>query len=203
MNRPYGAAYLTLSAREALKPPRIAAPSALRRRVRTAATTAARHGDAREKASELRDLLAKAKRPLVLIGLGIDPANAAADPAMGDRLESAGRGDAEGQRHRRRNRRQLCRRRQRHGGRRSDVRCAHGGRPVDRLRPRPGGDRQDLARRAADSLDPRSAERRRHRAAGTELVDHAQLLDALLGQPAAVDVAGAVPANSRRSAAKC
>ena len=75
MNRPFGAAYLTLSAREAMKPAD-AAPAA-RRRGPERRSAPARHGDAREEARELRGLLGNAKRPLVLIGLGIDPANAA------------------------------------------------------------------------------------------------------------------------------
>ena len=60
------------------------------------------------------------KRPLVVIGLGIDPANAARDPAVAERLESAGGRDAEGQGHRRRDRRQLRRRHRRDGRRRLD-----------------------------------------------------------------------------------
>ncbi len=74
MNRPFGAAYLTLSAREALKPtdaaPKRAAMSP------GGGATPARRGNARDAARELRGLLETAKRPLVLIGLGIDPANA-------------------------------------------------------------------------------------------------------------------------------
>jgi len=72
MERPYGAAFLTLSAREALKPvsanantgggnPFLGLPGA---------------GDATSKAAGLRARLAAAERPLVLIGLGIDTANA-------------------------------------------------------------------------------------------------------------------------------
>jgi acetolactate synthase-1/2/3 large subunit len=75
MNRPFGAAYLTLSTREAMKPAALAA-------TRAAAPPAvgpapARQRTAREKAEELRPLFGKARRPLVVIGLGIDPANAA------------------------------------------------------------------------------------------------------------------------------
>jgi acetolactate synthase-1/2/3 large subunit len=75
MNRPFGAAFLTLSAREALKP----ADAAPTRGATDPSGGAApsRKGNPREKAEELRGLLAKAKRPLVLIGLGIDQANAA------------------------------------------------------------------------------------------------------------------------------
>jgi acetolactate synthase-1/2/3 large subunit len=74
MNRPFGAAYLTLSAREALKPSVVTASSAGGSKVQTAPI---RQGDAGARAGELLNLLEKARRPLVLIGLGIDPANAA------------------------------------------------------------------------------------------------------------------------------
>ncbi len=73
MARPFGPAYLTLSAREALKPADTAPRSAA---AAPAAATLARQGNAREKANELIGLLGKARRPLVVIGLGIDPANA-------------------------------------------------------------------------------------------------------------------------------
>lgn len=73
MERPFGAAYLTLSAREALKPADAAPRGAAAAPV---ATTPARQGNAHEKANELISLLGKARRPLVVIGLGIDPANA-------------------------------------------------------------------------------------------------------------------------------
>ena len=74
MRRPFGAVYLTLSAREALKPADAATerPAA----APVAAASPARQGDAEGSANALRDLLKKAKRPLVMIGLGIDPANA-------------------------------------------------------------------------------------------------------------------------------
>jgi acetolactate synthase-1/2/3 large subunit len=77
MERPLGAAYLTLSAREALKPSGAASP-AITVLKSSAAKDAETHrrGDPRQKAVELAGLLGKAKRPLVLIGLGIDPANA-------------------------------------------------------------------------------------------------------------------------------
>jgi acetolactate synthase-1/2/3 large subunit len=75
MERPYGAAYLTLSAREALKP--AAAASAADRHTRAGNAAPARTADTRAKAAELAGLLATARRPLVLIGLGIDPSNAA------------------------------------------------------------------------------------------------------------------------------
>ena len=73
MNRPFGAVYLTLSAREALKPAD-AAPRAAADQL--APAMPAPQGDPEANAKVLRDLLKKAKRPLVMIGLGIDPANA-------------------------------------------------------------------------------------------------------------------------------
>src|SRR4051794_20406729 len=74
MARPFGTAYLTLSAREALKP--IDHGPELVRATTDDLPPAARFGDARRHASELAVRLAKAQRPLVLIGLGIDSANA-------------------------------------------------------------------------------------------------------------------------------
>jgi acetolactate synthase-1/2/3 large subunit len=76
MHRPFGAAYLTLSARDALKPAAAVANGAPVRP--NADTPAPRDGNgrARDKALELTGLLKSATRPLVLIGLGIDPANA-------------------------------------------------------------------------------------------------------------------------------
>ena len=76
MQRPLGAAYLTLSAREALKPVETAARGTAAKP--DAATTSARPapGDARGAARELTGRLQRAKRPLVVIGLGTDPANA-------------------------------------------------------------------------------------------------------------------------------
>ena len=103
MRRPYGPAYLTLSAREALKPagdtaqltsvpaghlrPRWSTPSPPVTSVPAGplppslASPLASFGEAglspaREQARELRDLLAKAKRPLIVVGLGIQPSNA-------------------------------------------------------------------------------------------------------------------------------
>jgi len=103
MRRPFGPAYLTLSAREAVKdaagslvaqafPPPLASNSGeLRRDLaeaqsakagRPAVADAARKGgatspgDPRREATELTALLAKAARPLVLIGLGIHSSNA-------------------------------------------------------------------------------------------------------------------------------
>ena len=71
MDRPYGAAYVTLSAREALKPATEKEPAALDRAPaadRGAASAAAAHA--------LLDKLGRAKRPLIVVGLGTDPANA-------------------------------------------------------------------------------------------------------------------------------
>lgn len=69
MDRPYGASYLTLSAREAVKPlvddPRWSADAPTRPLANPAA-----------KAADLRARLAAASRPLVLLGLGVDSANA-------------------------------------------------------------------------------------------------------------------------------
>ena len=88
MTRPLGPAYLTLSAWEALKPPSPSQPP-------SPPVTSVPAGDlppslasplasfgeaglsaAREQARELRELLAMAKRPLVVVGLGIQPSNA-------------------------------------------------------------------------------------------------------------------------------
>ena len=107
-----------------------------------------------------------AKRPLVVIGLGIDPANAArirrwvtdwnlpvavtpkvkgiVDETAANFVGVVGGMAADGV---------MC-----------DAIAAADLRR--RLRPRSGGDRQDVARGAADSLGARIAERRRHRAAG-------------------------------------
>jgi acetolactate synthase-1/2/3 large subunit len=74
MERPYGAAYLTLSAREAVKPAHTGSISPVGTRARAAGP--ARDDEVDAKAAELAGLLAHATRPLVLIGLGIDPANA-------------------------------------------------------------------------------------------------------------------------------
>ena len=73
MERPFGAAYLTLSARAALEPADVTAIDAPHG-VRAPAAGDAR---SRERANELTRLLANAKRPLVVIGLGVDPRNAA------------------------------------------------------------------------------------------------------------------------------
>ena len=80
LERPYGAAYLTLSAREALKrsadtdtpvaQPFRAAPAAVGR------PEGLRY-ESRAQATALAAALGRAKRPLVVFGLSIDPANAA------------------------------------------------------------------------------------------------------------------------------
>jgi acetolactate synthase-1/2/3 large subunit len=69
MERPYGVSYLTLSAREALTP---AADSG----ARTVAPKLAARASALPLADALAKALRGAKRPLIVIGLGIDPANA-------------------------------------------------------------------------------------------------------------------------------
>lgn len=73
MERPYGAAFLTLSAREALKA--VSAGGGTGGGNPVPGLPAA--GDAVATAAGLRARLAAAERPLVLIGLGIDNANAA------------------------------------------------------------------------------------------------------------------------------
>jgi acetolactate synthase-1/2/3 large subunit len=74
MTRPFGTAYLTLSAREALQPA-ATSPTSHSASVPGRPATV-RYGDARPHARQLTDRFAKAQRPMVLIGLGIDPANA-------------------------------------------------------------------------------------------------------------------------------
>jgi acetolactate synthase-1/2/3 large subunit len=76
MTRPFGTSYLTLSAKEALRPIDIDSPPDSATRTADRPSTAG-FGDARRHASELAARLAKAQRPMVLLGLGIDPANAA------------------------------------------------------------------------------------------------------------------------------
>ncbi|HTK28719.1 MAG TPA: thiamine pyrophosphate-binding protein, partial [Vicinamibacterales bacterium] len=71
--RPFGAAYLTLSAREAVTPADEQQP-----RAAIGPRLPGRRGDPRRHADDLAARLAKAQRPLVLLGLGIDPANAEA-----------------------------------------------------------------------------------------------------------------------------
>ena len=69
MQRPYGASFLTMSAREAVKP--VAAPTGGVRPTKGLTNT-----DGSAVATRLRARLAAAERPLVLIGLGVDNANA-------------------------------------------------------------------------------------------------------------------------------
>jgi len=77
MTRPFGTAYLTLSAREALTPSDGAVTGAARSDGQTCPDSPSwARADASEKARELTMLLAKAKCPLLLLGLGIDPSNA-------------------------------------------------------------------------------------------------------------------------------
>jgi acetolactate synthase-1/2/3 large subunit len=76
MQRPLGAAYLTLSAREALKVAESSAAGHPAGQRPSDAVHEPRRGDARTRATEIAGLLAKARRPLVVIGLGIDTANA-------------------------------------------------------------------------------------------------------------------------------
>ena len=72
MQRPFGVSYLTLSAREALNPVAGGTPG-------TGTGSARRDvsADAREQADAVVTALAAANRPLIVIGLGIDAANAA------------------------------------------------------------------------------------------------------------------------------
>ena len=70
MERPFGVSYLTLSAREALKP-------AVNGTARTIAAKRIGLADARTHAQALSKALGNTDRPLVVIGLGIDPNNAA------------------------------------------------------------------------------------------------------------------------------
>ena len=77
MTRPFGTAYLTLSAREALKRRDGAEPGgAGDGGSGPSSLHALTRGDAGEAARQLTTLLASARRPLVLLGLGADPANA-------------------------------------------------------------------------------------------------------------------------------
>ena len=77
MTRPFGTAYLTLSAREALKRREGNTPVGPRHdKASPRDSQTWLHADASEKARQLTTLLGKAKRPLVLFGLGIDPHNA-------------------------------------------------------------------------------------------------------------------------------
>jgi acetolactate synthase-1/2/3 large subunit len=82
MTRPFGTAYLTLSAREALKPYDGSADHTRDDRAPTTADRPMRSRDAmpsdvaQRAADALTARLASAKRPLVLVGLGIDPSHA-------------------------------------------------------------------------------------------------------------------------------
>ena len=69
MERPFGVSYLTLSAREALEP-------AATGTARSGAPKQVSRADARGQADALARALGAASRPLVVIGLGIDTANA-------------------------------------------------------------------------------------------------------------------------------
>jgi acetolactate synthase I/II/III large subunit len=70
MERPFGVSYLTLSAREALKP-------AASGKAGTASSKHVSRTNAHVQANVLAKALASANRPLVVVGLGIDTANAA------------------------------------------------------------------------------------------------------------------------------
>ena len=76
MERPFGASYLTLSAREALVASVGGQGSGLGVQSWRTQNTERASRDARAQASALAAALAGAKRPLVVIGLSIDPANA-------------------------------------------------------------------------------------------------------------------------------
>lgn len=69
MERPYGVSFVTLSAREAVKDANDGA-------VTVAAAQARPMADSGTRAAELRARCATAKRPMVLVGLGVDPRNA-------------------------------------------------------------------------------------------------------------------------------
>ena len=71
MTRPFGAAYLTLSAREALEPAHDVSSAGARAR-----SAIVRHADAAEGARQIVERLAKSSRPLVVLGLGIHSRNA-------------------------------------------------------------------------------------------------------------------------------
>jgi len=71
MERPFGVSYLTLSAREALKPAANGPTAPI-------TPTPLPSASAREQAVMLGAALRQSKRPLIVIGLGVDPKNAAA-----------------------------------------------------------------------------------------------------------------------------
>jgi acetolactate synthase I/II/III large subunit len=77
MTRPFGPAYLTLSAREAIARHDGAAPPGAHGDRSSPDRRTLPRRNAAEAARELTALLGAAKRPLVLLGLGIDPDNAA------------------------------------------------------------------------------------------------------------------------------
>src|SRR5687767_12044585 len=72
VERPFGVSYLTLSARDAVRP---TGPAAARASSVTAFTTSSR-AHARERAEQLTAALAASTRPLVVVGLGVNEANA-------------------------------------------------------------------------------------------------------------------------------
>src|SRR5262245_8325286 len=75
MSRPFGPSYLTLSAREAGKEADAVVAQVFRPAVTSAALTE-RDTSTRREATRLVELLASARRPLVLVGLGIQTSNA-------------------------------------------------------------------------------------------------------------------------------
>jgi len=70
VERPFGVSYLTLSAREAIKP----APAALAQASSTRTSPMLPRVDARDRAQRVIGLLRDSKRPLVVVGLGVDAA---------------------------------------------------------------------------------------------------------------------------------
>jgi acetolactate synthase-1/2/3 large subunit len=73
MERPYGVSYVTMSAREAVKPMTAAGLSSNGHQ----AARVAPHADVRSAALAIEARLARSERPLVLVGLSIDQGNAA------------------------------------------------------------------------------------------------------------------------------
>jgi acetolactate synthase I/II/III large subunit len=71
MRRPYGTAYLTLSTRDALAESAEAGPAAA-----AVAEPPDRRAATRQAVLDLTSALSRASRPLVMVGLGFDPANA-------------------------------------------------------------------------------------------------------------------------------
>ena len=72
LQRPFGAAYLTLSAPEAMK----SVANGARQSPASPKASSGKARDAGEEAKKLTEALRPAKRPLVVVGLGFDPANA-------------------------------------------------------------------------------------------------------------------------------